>query len=164
MLVLGAGDLAVEFRRRAEPFGAEVRVVGRRAREGVHGLDELDDLLPDADAVVVMLPLTDATRGLVDAGVLRRMPDGAVLVNAGRGPIVDTDALLAELRSGRLRAALDVTEPEPLPEGHPLWSAPGLLLTPHVAGSTTGWLERAFAVAARQIEQFAAGREPDNLQ
>jgi len=164
LLVLGAGDLAVEFRRRAEPFGASVRVVGRRAREGVHGLDELDDLLPSADAVVVMLPLTDATRGLVEAHVLARMPDGAVLVNAGRGPIVDTDALFGELRSGRLRAALDVTDPEPLPEGYPLWSAPGLLLTPHVAGSTAGFQQRAFAVAARQIEQFAAGQEPDNLQ
>jgi phosphoglycerate dehydrogenase-like enzyme len=164
VLVLGAGDLAVEFRRRAEPFGAEVSVVGRRARAGVHGLDELDDLLPPADAVVVMLPLTDATRGLVDAGVLRRMADGSVLVNAGRGPIVDTDALLAELQAGRLRAALDVTDPEPLPDGHPLWSAPGLLLTPHVAGSTRGFQDRASAVAARQIEQFAAGQEPENLQ
>jgi phosphoglycerate dehydrogenase-like enzyme len=111
-----------------------------------------------------MLPLTGATRGLVDAGVLGRMSDGAVLVNAGRGPIVDTDALLAELRSGRLRAALDVTDPEPLPAGHGLWSAPGLLLTPHVAGSTVGFGDRALAVAARQIEQFAAGQDPDNLQ
>jgi phosphoglycerate dehydrogenase-like enzyme len=92
------------------------------------------------------------------------MRDGAVLVNAGRGPLVDTDALLTELTSGRLRAALDVTDPEPLPEGHPLWSTPGLLLTPHVAGSTFGFEERAWRVAARQLEQFAAGQEPDNLQ
>jgi phosphoglycerate dehydrogenase-like enzyme len=164
VLVLGAGDLAVEFRRRAEPFGASIEVVGRAARVGVHGMDELDDLLPGADAVVVMLPLNDATRGRVGQHELARMRDGAVLVNAGRGPLVDTDALLAELTSGRLRAALDVTDPEPLPEGHPLWSAPGLLLTPHVAGSTRGFSERAWRVAARQLEQFAAGQDPDNLQ
>ena len=164
VLVLGAGDLAVEFRRRAEPFGATVAVVGRSARPEVHGIDELADLLPSADAVVVMLPVNDATRGLIDAAALSRMRDGAVLVNAGRGPLVVTDALLAELRSGRLRAALDVTDPEPLPSDHPLWSAPGLLLTPHVAGNTRGYPQRAWQVAARQIEQFAAGKDPDNLQ
>jgi phosphoglycerate dehydrogenase-like enzyme len=164
VLVLGAGDLAAGFRRRAEPFGATVTVVGRSAREGVHGIDELDELLPGADAVVVMLPLTQATRGLIGEQELGRMRDGAVLVNAGRGPLVRTDALVAELDVGRLRAALDVTDPEPLPEGHALWSAPGLLLTPHVAGSTLGFEERAWRVAAQQLEQFAAGRDPDNLQ
>jgi phosphoglycerate dehydrogenase-like enzyme len=164
LLVLGAGDLATEFRRRAEPFDATVTVVGRSARKGVHGIDELDDLLPGADAVVVMLPVTDATRRIVDATFLSRMPDGAVLVNAGRGPLVDTDALLSELTSGRLRAALDVTDPEPLPDGHPLYSAPGLLLTPHVAGSTLGFERRAAQVAAAQLAQFAAGNDPDNLQ
>jgi phosphoglycerate dehydrogenase-like enzyme len=164
VLVLGAGDLATEFRRRAEPFGASVEVVGRRARAGVHGIDAVDDLLPGADAVIVMLPLTGGTRGMMDSGRLGRMQDGAVLVNAGRGPLVDTDALVAELRSGRLRAALDVTDPEPLPEGHPLWSVPGLLLTPHVAGSTRGFERRAWLVATRQLVQFAAGSDPDNLQ
>ncbi|HSP38503.1 MAG TPA: NAD(P)-dependent oxidoreductase [Frankiaceae bacterium] len=164
LLVLGAGDLAVEFRRRAEPFGATVEVVARRARAGVHGMDELAELLPEADAVVVMLPLTDHTRGMIDSENLARMADGTVLVNAGRGPLVDTDALLAELRSGRLRAALDVTDPEPLPEGHPLWSAPGLLLTPHVAGSTFGFERRAWTVAAAQLAQLAADEEPVNLQ
>jgi phosphoglycerate dehydrogenase-like enzyme len=164
VLVLGAGDLATEFRRRAEPFGASVEVVGRKARAGVHGIDELDDLLPAADAVVVMLPVTDATRGLMDASKLGRMRDGAVLVNAGRGPLVVTDALLAELRAGRLRAALDVTDPEPLPADHPLWSAPGLLLTPHVGGGTRGLEVRAWTVAAKQIARFAAGSDPDNLQ
>jgi phosphoglycerate dehydrogenase-like enzyme len=164
VLVLGAGDLAVEFRRRAEPFGATVAVVGRRAREGVHGIDEVDDLLQAADAVVVMLPLNTATRGLIDAPKLRRMSDGAVLVNAGRGPLVVTDDLVAELRSRRLRAALDVTDPEPLPAGHPLWSAPGLLLTPHVAGNTRGYELRAWRVAAKQLAAVAYGSEPDNLQ
>jgi phosphoglycerate dehydrogenase-like enzyme len=99
--------------------------------------------------------LTDATRGLVDAAFLAAMPDGSVLVNAARGPVVDTDALVAELTTGRLRAALDVTDPEPLPAGHPLWSAPGLLLTPHVGGSVPLAVDRAFRIAAEQIRQFA---------
>jgi phosphoglycerate dehydrogenase-like enzyme len=94
----------------------------------------------------------------VDARFLGQMHDGALLVNAARGSIVDTGALLAELRSGRLRAALDVTEPEPLPAGHPLWSAPGLLLTPHVAGAeTTGW-SRVMALIRGQLDRYAAGR------
>jgi phosphoglycerate dehydrogenase-like enzyme len=164
ILVLGAGDLATELRRRAEPFGATVTVIGRRARSGVHGRDELPELVPDCDALVVMLPLTDATRGIVDADLLSRLPDGAVVVNAGRGPSVDTAALLGELQSGRLRAALDVTDPEPLPADHPLWSAPNLLLTPHVGGSTHGYEQRAWSVAAEQIATFAAGRDPANLQ
>jgi phosphoglycerate dehydrogenase-like enzyme len=164
LLVLGAGDLAVEFRRRAEPFGATVDVVGRRARDGVHSIDELPDLAGGCDALIVMLPLTDATRQIVDAALMARLADGTVVVNAGRGPLVDTDALLAELRSERLRAALDVTDPEPLPADHPLWSAPNLLLTPHVAGNTRGYQERAWAVAAEQIAAVAAGRQPPNLQ
>jgi phosphoglycerate dehydrogenase-like enzyme len=100
---------------------------------------------------------------MVDANFLSLMPDGAVLVNAARGSIVRTEALLAELDSGRLRAALDVTDPEPLPPDHPLWTAPGLLLTPHVAGTCRGNYDRAYAVAARQIELFAAGEKPGNL-
>ncbi|MDQ1673648.1 MAG: hypothetical protein QOC98_2210, partial [Frankiaceae bacterium] len=164
VLILGAGDLAAEFRKRAEPFGATVAVVGRTAREGVHGMDELDDLLPTADVVVAMLPLTDATRGIVDARVLGLMQEDAVFVNAGRGPSVVTDDLVAALQGGKLRAALDVTDPEPLPEGHPLWSAPNLLITPHVAGSTLGFQQRAWTVAAEQIAQFARGEQPANLQ
>ncbi len=109
------------------------------------------------------VPLTDATRGLVDATFLAAMPDGAVLVNAARGPVLDPDALLAELTSGRLRAALDVTDPEPLPAGHPLWSAPGLLLTPHVGGSVPLARDRAFRIAAEQIRQYARGNTPSNL-
>jgi phosphoglycerate dehydrogenase-like enzyme len=164
VLVLGAGDLAAEFRKRAEPFGATVEVVGRSARAGVHGMDELDDLLPTFDVVVAMLPLTDATRGIVDARVLGLMKDDAVFVNAGRGPSVVTDDLVEALQGGRLRAALDVTDPEPLPDGHPLWSAPNLLITPHVAGSTLGFPQRAWGVAAEQIAQYVRGEQPANLQ
>ncbi len=163
VLVVGAGDVAEHIVRRLAPFEVTTALVGRRARDGVHGIDEVTDLLPHHDACVVVVPLTAATRGLVDAEFLAAMPDGAVLVNAARGPVADTAALTAELTAGRLRAALDVTDPEPLPEGHPLWSAPGLLLTPHVGGSVPGGLRRAYAVAAEQIAAFARGDEPPNL-
>jgi phosphoglycerate dehydrogenase-like enzyme len=163
VLVVGAGDLGRQFRRRIEPFDVTVTMVGRTARDGVHGLAELPDLLGEHDAVLIVVPLTDETTGLVDADFLARMPDGAVLVNAARGPVVDTDALVAELSAGRLRAALDVTEPEPLPEDHPLWRVPGLLLTPHVAGSCRGSGHRAYAVVVSELTRFAAGLEPENL-
>lgn len=163
VLILGAGDLGHHLRRRLEACDATATLVGTRARDGVHGIDEVPGLLPDHDAVVLMVPLTDATTGLVDAGFLARMPDGAVLVNAARGKVVDTGALLAELRAGRLRAALDVTDPEPLPADHPLWSAPGLLLTPHVAGSVHDYSRRAYAVVADEVARFAAGEQPRNL-
>ena len=163
VLIVGAGDVAEQTVARLAPFEVTTTLVGRRARDGVHPVDEVAALLPHHDACVVVVPLTDATRGLVDAAFLAAMPDGSVLVNAARGPVVDTDALLAELTAGRLRAALDVTDPEPLPAGHPLWSAPGLLLTPHVGGSVPLAVDRAFRIAAEQIRQFAGGNTPSNL-
>lgn len=163
VLVIGAGDLGTQLRRRLEPFDTTVTMVGTTARDGVHGVDELPELLGGYDAVVLMVPVTAKTIGMVDANFLSRMPDGAVLVNAARGLVVNTGALLAELNAGRLRAALDVTDPEPLPPNHPLWTAPGLLLTPHVAGTCRGNYERAYAVAAREIALFAAGEKPRNL-
>jgi phosphoglycerate dehydrogenase-like enzyme len=163
VVVLGAGDLAVNLASRLAPFETDVTLVGRRGRPGVHALADIDQLLPGADVVVAMLPGGESTRHIIDAEFLAKLRDGTVVVNAGRGGSVDTEALLAELISGRLRAALDVTDPEPLPAGHPLWSAPGLLLTPHVAGSTAGAWERAWAVAMRQIEIFAKGERPPNL-
>lgn len=163
VLVLGAGDLGTQLKRRLDACDAHTTLVGTTARDGVRGMAELPDLLGDHDAVVLMVPLTEATTGMVDAAFLSSMRDGAVLVNAARGKVVDTDALVAELTSGRLRAALDVTEPEPLPPGHPLWTAPGLLLTPHVAASVTDYQRRAYAVVAAEIARFAAGEEPRNL-
>jgi phosphoglycerate dehydrogenase-like enzyme len=163
VLVLGAGDLGTRMRRRLEASDASVTLVGTTARDGVHGIDELPSLLGEHDAVVLMVPLTDATTGLVDARFLSRMPDGAVLVNAARGKVVVTDALLAELRGGRLRAALDVTDPEPLPPDHPLWTAPGLLLTPHVAGSVHDYARRAYEVVAAEVARYAAGKSPENV-
>jgi phosphoglycerate dehydrogenase-like enzyme len=163
VVVLGAGDLAANLAARLAPFETDVVLVGRTARQGVHALADVAGLLPNADAVVALLPESESTHHVIDADFLARLPDGAVVVNAGRGGSVDTDALLAELTSGRLRAALDVTDPEPLPAGHPLWSAPGLLLTPHVAGSTFGAWDRAWAVALRQIDIYAGGGNPPNL-
>jgi phosphoglycerate dehydrogenase-like enzyme len=163
VLVVGAGDVGGQVRRKLEPFDVDVTMVARRAREGVHGVAELPALLPSADIVVVVVPLTDETRGLVDTPFLAAMHDGALLVNGARGPVADTVALTAELRSGRLRAALDVTDPEPPPADHPLWSAPGLLLTPHVAGSVPGFLPRAFALVRRQVERWIAGQPLENL-
>lgn len=163
VVILGAGDLAVNLAARLTPFETEVTLVGRRARAGVHTLDRLADLLPSTDVLVAMLPADASTYRLVNEDVLAKLPDGAVVVNAGRGGAVHTDALLAELTAGRLRAALDVTDPEPLPPGHPLWSAPGLLLTPHVAGSTEGAEERAWAVARSQIERYAEGGVSSNV-
>jgi len=139
--------------------GWEVTVerVARHARDGVRSIDELPGLLPEADVVVILLPVTDETRHLVNAEFLASMKDGALLVNAARGVIVDTDALLKELASGRIGAALDVTDPEPLPEGHPLWSAPGLLLTPHVGGAVHNSRASAYRVVAEQLRRLAAG-------
>jgi phosphoglycerate dehydrogenase-like enzyme len=136
--------------------------VARRAREGVRGVDELDELLPLADAVVVLLPLTEQTRGFVDARFLARLRDGALLVNAGRGAVVDTDALVSALARGRLRAVLDVTDPEPLPAGHPLWDL-ALAITPHKAGDSIAADARAVALAARQLRRFAAGEPLQNI-
>lgn len=163
VLIVGAGNLAEELGRMLAPFGATVTLVGTTARDGVHGVDELPSLLGDFDAVVLMVPVTSRTIGLVDAAFLSRMADGAILVNAARGPVVRTDDLLAELRTGRLRAILDVTDPEPLPPGHPLWDAPGLLLTPHVGGSSRGSRERGWAIATEEIARYVAGEEPRNL-
>ncbi|WFE29890.1 2-hydroxyacid dehydrogenase [Solwaraspora sp. WMMD791] len=163
VLVLGAGDLGGSLRRLLVAFDTTVTLVGRRPRPEVRTLTDLPELLPDHDATVVMLPYTPDTHRLVDQRFLALMPDDGVLVNVARGGIVDTDALLAELTTGRLRAALDVTEPEPLPAGHPLWTAPGVLITPHVGGYVHDFRERGWQVVAAQIAQFAATGRTDNL-
>ena len=157
VLVVGAGDIGRAIGRMLSGFDVELTYVGRSPREGVHGTDELPRLLPDADVVVLIVPVTPETRGMVDARFLAAMKDGALLVNAARGVVVDTDALLAELTSRRLRAALDVTDPEPLPEGHPLWSAPNLLLTPHVAGAVPKTNVRAAAALTEQLTRILEG-------
>ena len=163
VLVIGAGDVGRRVAGRLLACEAGVTMVGRRGGGEVHPVSELPALLPEHDAVVLIVPLTDETRGMVDAGFLAAMPDGAVLVNAARGPVVRTDALLAELASGRLRAAMDVTDPEPLPPDHPLWTMRNAVITPHVGGGVFGLDQRAYQVAAAQIAAVAGGAEPDNL-
>jgi phosphoglycerate dehydrogenase-like enzyme len=163
VLLVGAGDVAEETAKRLRAIDAAPTYLARRARHGAHPDAVPPVPLQDDDAVVLGVPLTDETRGLCDERFLTAMPDGAVLVNAARGPVVDTDALLAELVSGRLRAAVDVTDPEPLPADHPLWTAPGLLLTPHVGGSVPLGRGRAYQVAAEQIACWARGEPVPNL-
>ncbi|HET9632714.1 MAG TPA: 2-hydroxyacid dehydrogenase [Terrabacter sp.] len=168
VLVLGYGQIGRAIAGRFAPFEVSLTAVASRARDGdelvplVHGIDELPELLPHHDVVVVIVPLTDATRGLLDAAMLGRMPDGALLVNVARGPVVDTQALVAECASGRLRAALDVTDPEPLPADHPLWTTPGVLVTPHVGGATDAMRPRAMALVRRQVEALLAGQPVGN--
>ncbi|KAB1977976.1 2-hydroxyacid dehydrogenase [Streptomyces triticiradicis] len=167
VLVLGYGAIGAAVEARLVPFECEVLRVARTARSAprgpVHALAELPSLLPRADAVVLTLPLTEETRGLVDAGFLAGLGDGAVVVNVGRGAVVDTSALLAELRAGRLVAALDVTDPEPLPPGHALWTAPNTLISPHVAATTSAFRPRALALVRSQLARYAAGEPPENV-
>jgi phosphoglycerate dehydrogenase-like enzyme len=164
VLIVGMGSIGRQVGAFLEPIGARLVGVASRARDDLHGIDELPDLLPSADAVVVLAPLTDDTRGLVGAAELAAMHDGALLVNAARGAVVDTDALVAEVTTGRLRAVLDVTDPEPLPDGHPLWTAPGVLsITPHIAGDSPLGHRRAIDFAARQIARWLAGEELENV-
>jgi phosphoglycerate dehydrogenase-like enzyme len=145
------------------PFDCEVVGVARRARDGVHGTDELPALLPEADVVVNLLPLTDATRGAFGGPEFDAMREGALYVNAGRGATTDTGALVAALRAERIRAVLDVVDPEPLPADHPLWKAPGVMISPHSAGDTPGADRAAWALAAEQLRRYAAGEELVNV-
>jgi len=156
VLIVGFGSIGREVERHLEPFGVTVIGVARQARDDIHSVAELPYLVGQADAVVVLAPLTSETRGLVDAALLGRMRDGALFVNAGRGGVVDTAALVAELRSGRLRAVLDVVDPEPLPDDHPLWDL-ALAITPHNAGDSTAADERAVHFGAEQLVRFARG-------
>ena len=157
VLVVGAGNIARAIRARLETMECVTTMVGRRSRAGVRGIEELPELLPESDIVVLIVPLDDSTSGLVDAGFLSRMRDGALLVNMARGPVVVSDDLVAELESGRLRAALDVTDPEPLPERHPLWSAPGVVITPHEGGASDALWPRAHRLVSEQLRRVAAG-------
>jgi len=158
VLIVGYGSIGAAVERRLSGFDVTVRRVARRARDGVHPIDELPTLLPGADVVVLLAPVTTETIGMVNAAFLARMKDGALFVNAARGSLVVTADLCDELRSGRLSAALDVTDPEPLGPDHPLWAMPNVLITPHVAGSTPVSGRSALTFVRDQVERFCQGK------
>jgi phosphoglycerate dehydrogenase-like enzyme len=159
VLIIGAGSIGRAIEARLRPFDVTITRVARTARpaDGVHGVEELPGLLRDAEVAVLVVPLTEQTRGLVDGAFLAALPDGALLINAARGPVVDTAALLTELASGRISAALDVTDPEPLPAGHPLWLLPNVFIAPHVGSAVVGLLSRAYELVGAQLRRFVAG-------
>ena len=165
VLIVGYGDIGKTIERMLQPFEVVITRVARTPRTSpeVHAVTELDSLLPNAEIVILILPLTPESQGLIGAKQLALMPQGALLVNSARGPIVQTDALVEALNSGHIRAAVDVTDPEPLPADHPLWKCPNLLITPHVAGSTPQFSPRAIKIAAGQVRRVLAGQPLINI-
>jgi phosphoglycerate dehydrogenase-like enzyme len=165
ILIVGYGSIGSAIEARLTPFGAEFIRIARTPKQNpeVHAISELHALLPKADVVVLIVPLTEQTHGFFGAKEMALMQRGALLVNGARGPIVVTDALVDALNAGHIRAAVDVTDPEPLPAGHPLWTAPNLLLTPHVAGSTPEFITRAFKFVGEQVKRFAKGEPLENI-
>ncbi|MBF4565946.1 2-hydroxyacid dehydrogenase [Plantibacter sp. VKM Ac-2876] len=167
VLLIGYGGVGAAIEERLLPFEVEVTRVASSAREDergpIHGIDELPGLLPHAEIVIVVVPLTDDTRGLIGDTFLAALPDDALVVNVARGPVADTDALVEHATSGRIRLALDVTDPEPLPADHPLWSLPNVLVSPHIGGATSAMLPRMARLLRRQIEHLLADEEPENI-
>lgn len=163
VLLVGYGAIGAAIEQRLVPFGAQVSRVSRTVRDGVSGLAELPRLAASADILVACVALHPQTRGLVSREVLAALPDGALVVNVARGPVVDAPALTSELAAGRLRAALDVTDPEPLPQERPEWSLPNVLITPHVGGDTVAFAQRAPAFVVSQLERHLSGRPLENV-
>jgi phosphoglycerate dehydrogenase-like enzyme len=163
VVIVGYGAVGAAVERRLLPFEVEIVRVARSARDGVHAITELPALLPEADVVVLVVPLTEETRGLVDARFLGALKDGALLVNVARGAVVDTAALVDALHTGRLHYATDVAEEEPLPEDHPLWDAPNLLVSPHVGGASSAMWPRAHRLVRDQLRRYAAGEDLVNV-
>jgi phosphoglycerate dehydrogenase-like enzyme len=167
VLIIGYGHIGQAIERRLDGFEvASVTRVARRARTGppaVHPIEDLHRLLPQADVAFLIAPHTPQTEGMIGARELALLPDGALLVNVARGKLVDTAALVAELSTGRIRAALDVTDPEPLPPDHPLWRQPGVLISPHTGGASSAFFPRADRLIATQLNRFAAGQPLENV-
>jgi phosphoglycerate dehydrogenase-like enzyme len=165
VLLAGYGAIGKEIERVLGPFNTEITRVARTARENprVYPIDQLDKLIPQAQIIVLILPLTAQTRHLISTRQLELMKQGTLLVNAARGPIVDTDALLHALNAGRIRAAVDVTDPEPLPLEHPLWKCPNLLITPHIGGSSTQFAPRSIKTAELELRRYMAGEPLRNV-
>lgn len=163
VLIVGYGSIGRALEARLSPFGVKIVRVGRRARPGVHDSADLPALLPDADVVVILLPLTPSTEGFVDANFIGRMRPGALLVNPSRGRIVVAAALREALAAHRIRAALDVTDPEPLLDGDELWTMPDVLITPHIGGAVRAMQDRAWRLVARQLRKYLSGQPLDNI-
>ncbi|MEO8330739.1 MAG: 2-hydroxyacid dehydrogenase, partial [Candidatus Nanopelagicales bacterium] len=163
VLILGYGSVGQAVAERLTPFEVELIPVAHHARQGVHAVTELGALLPSADIVVVTVPLTPETTHLVDREFLAQLANGALLVNVARGQVVDTQALITELGSGRIRAAMDVTDPEPLPPEHPLWSLPNVLISPHVGGNTSAFAPRAWRLVRDQVMRYYADKPLRNV-
>jgi len=163
VLIVGAGSIGAALARRLDGFEAQVLVMASRARPGVHGVDELLTLLPEVDIVVLVVPLTDATTGLIGSAELEACRPGALVVNLSRGKVVDTAALTRACGAGAVRAALDVVDPEPLPPDHPLWITPGVLISPHRGGNSAAFLPRAYRLVAGQVARFVTGQPLEHL-
>jgi len=165
VLLVGYGAIGKEIERMLAPFRVQITRVARKGRqaENVHAVAELDALLPNAEIVILIVPSTDDTRRLIGAKQFALMQHGTLVVNAARGPVIDTGALLEALWSGKIRAALDVTDPEPLPEGHALWSAPNVMITPHIGGSSAQFTPRALRIVAAEIERYIKGEPLQNV-
>lgn len=162
VLIVGYGGIGIELERVLQPFNVSILRIARTAKAGVSAIEDLGKLLPEADVVVLLVPLTEKTRGLMNGEMLGRMKPGALLVNAARGPVVETAALLTQLDSGRIHAVLDVMDPEPLPKEHPLWSAPNCFITPHVGASVAAFSARGYKFAAQQVRRYLAGEPLKN--
>jgi phosphoglycerate dehydrogenase-like enzyme len=162
-LILGYGSIGYAVEQRLEAFGVEVVRVARRARAGVHAVTELAQLLPRAQVLIVLVPFTAQTDGLLTASMLSLLPAGALVINAARGRVLDQDALLSLLAAGRVQAALDVTTPEPLPRRDPLWHARGALITPHLAGDSPAASRNAFALVGEQVRRYVRGEPLANV-
>lgn len=161
--ILGFGSIGQTIATLLAPFEVEIVPFTASGRHGTHTLAVLDRELPTLDVVILILPANPSTVGLVDRGFLQKMKDDALLVNVARGAIVVTDDLVAELQSGRIRAAVDVSDPEPLPEGHPLWSSPNIIISPHVGGNSTAFEPRMKELIDSQLAKLVRGETLDNV-
>ena len=161
--IVGFGSIGKEIARKLSVFDVEITAFTQSGRDGSHKVEELDAYLPSLDIVILILPLTDSSRHMFDAQRLSKMKDGALLINMARGPVVVTDALVAELNSKRIFAALDVTDPEPLPTGHPLWKAPNLILVPHVGGNSAAFEPRGRKLIESQLKLLVQGKALEHV-
>lgn len=156
--IVGYGNIGKTIARMLGNFEVAITAFSKSGRDGALTLDNFDRLLPTFDVIILIVPLNDQTHHLMNAARLASMKDGAALINVARGPVVDTDALIAELNSGRITAGLDVTDPEPLPAGHPLWSAKNVIITPHVGGDSAAFIPRGRKLVEEQLARFASGQ------